>query len=133
MTNVYIYSVTEIVSGGCNVCPTSAATMYTIECDDKNKTLIDLDAYALIQAVAMLKGFKYTQEFDVDEDIDNYIKGVIQVSVVEKNPFIQVLSKLDTVKIRRTYPTHAELYDVVSDILATFFELGDISFIEMDN
>lgn len=125
---IEIYHSYDLVEGGCNACPTVKSDMYTIRLNDVTRPLSELDVSSLMMTVALAKGFKQHQQYDMAEDYDVYKKDAVSVSVFEEYPHLVVEKDKQRVKVMN-HPTDVnEVLAQTSSILSDFFELEPITF-----
>lgn len=125
---VMIYCSTEIVEGGCNVCPTTATQTYDIQVNQHKKSLGNLDVLSLFMAVLPEYGFKHTQEYDTDADKDVYTKEDKEVTIVETYMGLDIQTGSQKITVKNTYDTPEDLFKVVNELLVQFFDIPSVQF-----
>ncbi|WP_326717235.1 DUF4809 family protein [Vagococcus jeotgali] len=126
--DIMIYCSTEIVEGGCNVCPTTATQTYDIEVNHQKKSLGELDVLSLLMSILPTYGFTHTQEYDVDADIDVYQNKDVKVSIIETYMGLDIRSGAKKTVVKNIYDSPEALFNVVNDLFVTYFNIPTVTF-----
>lgn len=128
MEKIQIIGTTDLVTGGCNVCPTVLNTTYHLTINGIDRLLGDLDVSSLVMTVALAKGFQLSQEYDVMEDYDIYRHGTLEISVFERQAKRVFKRGLEQKEVMNQPKDQLEVLSITSAILAEYFDLEGIVF-----
>ncbi|MGO2083719.1 DUF4809 family protein [Vagococcus sp.] len=129
MKKVNVYEAKELMNGGCNACPTVETAFYHVEINGIRRPLEQLDVMSLITALSLAEGYEQHQEYDVMEDYDVFKKGPQSISIHEVLNEWEFVSGTKHKKVFKSYPTPAELFIIVNELLVDYFELDPKEFI----
>ncbi|MGX7012798.1 DUF4809 family protein [Vagococcus silagei] len=128
MEKIKIYHSTELLSGGCNACVNVNVDMYRIEINEIVRPLENLDVLSIITIVALANGFRQQQEYDIDEDYDIFKKSGVEVSVHDDMTGWRFVKGNQSFTALKKYENPAELFQVINQLLITYFELEEKNF-----
>lgn len=128
MEKIQIIGMTDLVTGGCNVCPTVLDTTYKLTINGIERVLGELDVSSLVMAVALAKGFQLSQEYDVMEDYDIYRYGTVEVSVFERQSKRVFKRGKEQREVSNAPKDKQDVLELVSEILSDYFDLEGITF-----
>lgn len=129
MEKVIIHCTTEIVHGGCNVCPTTATPTYEVELAEKKVAIPNLDVVSLLRPIVREHGYKERQEYDVTGDYDVFESSNNSVDVFETYQGLRFKTQSSEKEVQPTYESDVELFKVVNELLTDLFKLDAIEFV----
>ena len=129
MEKVIIHCTTEIVHGGCNVCPTTATPTYEVELAAKKVAIPNLDVVSLLRPIVREHGYKERQEYDVTGDYDVFESSNNSVDVFETYQGLRFKTQSGQKEVKPTYESEDELFKVVNELLTDLFKLDAIDFV----
>ena len=129
MEKVILHCTTEIVHGGCNVCPTTATPTYEVELKGKTVAIPNLDVVSLLRPILREHDYKERQEYDVSGDYDVFATSDNSVKVFETYQGLSFETNQTKQLVSPTYSTEAKLFEVVNELLPTFFNINPIEFV----
>lgn len=129
MEKIVIHCTTEIVHGGCNVCPTTATPTYEVELGGKLVAIPNLDVISLLRPIIREYGYKERQEYDVSGDYDVFETTDNSVEVYETYQGLLFKNGQTEKNVKPLYDTDHELFEVVNELLPTFFKVDAVEFV----
>lgn len=129
MEKIVIHCTTEIVHGGCNVCPTTATPTYEVELAGKTIAIPNLDVVSLLRPILREHGYKERQEYDVTEDYDVFENTTNIVNVFESYQGLRFENGQSVKQVKPSYTTETELFNVVNELLKAVFRLDEVEFV----
>lgn len=129
MEKIVIHCTTEIVHGGCNVCPTTATPTYEVELAGKTIAIPNLDVVSLLRPILREHGYKERQEYDVTEDYDVFENTTNIVNVFESYQGLRFENGQSVKQVKPSYTTEIELFNVVNELLKAVFRLDEVEFV----
>lgn len=129
MEKIVIHCTTEIVHGGCNVCPTTATPTYEVELAGKTIAIPNLDVVSLLRPILREHGYKERQEYDVTEDYDVFENTTNIVNVFESYQGLRFENGQSVKQVKPSYTTETELFNVVNELLTAVFRLDEVEFV----
>ncbi|MGX4687503.1 DUF4809 family protein [Vagococcus sp. JNUCC 83] len=129
MEKIVIHCTTEIVHGGCNVCPTTATPTYEVELAGKTMAIPNLDVVSLLRPILREHSYKERQEYDVTEDYDVFENTTNTVNVFESYQGLRFENGQSVKQVKPRYTTETELFNVVNELLTEQFKLDEVEFV----
>ncbi len=129
MEKIVIHCTTEIVHGGCNVCPTTATPTYDVEIAGKTTAIPNLDVVSLLRPILREHGYKERQEYDVAGDYDVFENTLNTVNIFESYQGLRFENGQLIKHVKPSYTTDTELFKVVNELLTELFKLEKIDFL----
>ncbi|MGY3704858.1 hypothetical protein BW731_07570 [Vagococcus martis] len=129
MEKIVIHCTTEIVHGGCNVCPTTATPTYDVEIAGKTTAIPNLDVVSLLRPILREHGYKERQEYDVAGDYDVFENTLNTVNIFESYQGLRFETQSGEKEVKQTYESEDELFKVVNELLTDLFKLEAIEFV----
>ncbi|MGX7025794.1 DUF4809 family protein [Vagococcus hydrophili] len=134
MKKTKIIKTSDLINGGCNACPTVKSDVYVLVLNDLNRPLENLDVNSLIMTIALAKGYKQHQEYDMAEDYDVYKNGTNEIAIIPEFDKLILKKGFTQHKVANTYKETSELFSVVNNILTQLFDVEGLDFeIEVEN
>lgn len=128
MKEAKIIRTVDLINGGCNACPTVKSEVFILELNNLNRPLENLDVNSLIMTVVLANGYKQHQEYDMAEDYDVYKNGLNEVSVIPEYDQLIFKKGFSQQKVANNYQDPEELFKVVNNLLAQYFDLEGLDF-----
>lgn len=129
MEKAIIHCTTEIVHGGCNVCPTTATATYEVEFSGKMIGIPNLDVVSLLRPIVREHGYKERQEYDVTSDYDVFETSNNSVDVFETYQGLRFKNQEIEKEVKSTYESDDDVFKVVNELLTDLFKLDAIEFV----
>lgn len=119
---------TDLISGGCNACPTVASTTYAISFDGVSVPMDSLDVASLVMAAALKKGYRQELVMDFSEDVIVFKKEGKEIRNEELYGTVSYESGIQKISTKNEIKDEKELFAKVNEILETLFDIAPINF-----